>query len=691
MYAYAAAIFTSAFLVFQIQPIIARFILPWFGGTPAVWAVCMLFFQVGLLLGYTYAHLLARYLSIKRQASVHLLLLLVSFIQLPIVLAQIDVLALETPLLDILWLLTVTLGMPFALLSASAPLMQHWFAQAYPEKRTFRLYALSNVGSLLALLSYPLVVEATLRLSQQTSLWSNIYLAYFVLVIWAVAPILRSAPTAESSLPTAKGAKAAASSEPPSWPRKLLWVGLSALGSIVVVAFTNQITQDVTVAPLFWVLPLSLYLISFIICFDRDTWYRRSLWYPFMAMGVALMVYVLRQDYADESLPLLFELSAYCIALFGLCMVSHGELVRARPDTQYLTLFYLLVALGGALGGVFVNFVAPLIFNGYWEVHLVIVAVGLVACLALFLDRQSLRPAARYAFSATALLALALIGEQLLQHKVDQGVQSLHTVRNFYGVVHVYEDKVGTRDHYRAMYHGRIRHGEQYPNSVRRLIPTSYYGKQSGIGYAIAHHPSRIAQQPLSVATIGLGVGTIAAYGEPYDRFSFYEINPDVELLAQQYFSYLAESKATINTFIGDGRVSLAKQLQNEGSQQFDILALDAFSGDAIPKHLLTREAFALYWQHLKADGVLAMHITNRHVDLTDVVRQLAERSGKDAYWITDVGGNLTDPNDWILVTNNQEVVAAITRLDVISTWPNLPKPIVWTDDFSNLLEVIKW
>ena len=445
-------------------------------------------------------------------------------------------------------------------------------------------------------------------------------------------------------------------------------------------------------------LPLSLYLISFIICFDRDAWYVRTVWYPFLAIGIAALIYVLKQDYADQSVSLVNEVTAYSAVLFGLCMVSHGEMVRNRPSTDHLTLFYLYVALGGALGGVLVNLVAPHVFNGYWELHLVVVAVGFAAVVSLFLDKGSLtRPLtrqlpsfSRWAFSFVAAAGLAFASQQLWLHKQDQGYGSLESKRGFFGVLHAYEQDVGTKDHYRALYYGRIRHGDQYRYSKFRNIATAYYGQGSGVSFAIRLHPQRLAGAPMNVGAIGLGVGTIASYGQAEDEYTFYEINPDVEYMANRYFSYLGESKADINVVIGDGRTSLAKQLSTEGSKQFDVLVLDAFNGDAIPVHLLTEEAFVLYWQHLKSDGVLALHITNRHLDLTDVVRQLALKIAKQVLHIENLGGRRTSPNEWVIMTSNSEFLDIIEDKKVAKTWLHDPKPIFWSDDFSNLFDIIK-
>ena len=370
MLAFAVAIFTSAFLVFQIQPVIVRFILPWYGGTPSVWTTCMLFFQIGLLVGYIYAHLLARYIHPARQAYIHLALVLISLSTLPITPTLPDNSSDNMKLVEILIILGASVGLPFILLSASAPLLQHWFSKAYAGKSPYRLYALSNTGSLLALLSYPFVVEPLLSLTNQTLSWSMGYALFFILCLWCAWQLIRSKlTTTTQSDPRNDGST---SFTRIGWGQRMTWVGLAACGSIMLLAVTNQMSLDVAVIPFLWVLPLSLYLLSFIICFERDKWYKRVIWFPFAAISMAVLIYLLNQAYSDEDIALHYQIAIYSLALFGACMVCHGELVRKRPSDDNLTLFYLFLALGGAVGGVFVNLIAPLIFDGYWELHLVI-------------------------------------------------------------------------------------------------------------------------------------------------------------------------------------------------------------------------------------------------------------------------------------------------------------------------------
>ena len=683
MYAYATAIFLSAFLVFQVQPILARYILPWFGGTPAVWTACMLFFQGGLLLGYAYAHWLSKLKSTHKQAVVHLALLALSLIALPIIPAPVEHSNEQQQMVTILLLLTQAVGVQFVLLSASAPLIQHWFAQAHPNKQAFRLYALSNAGSLLALISYPFVVETTLSLGLQSNVWMLGYCVFFALLVIALKPLIMG----WAKVPIeAKEVSLFA----PRITTRLYWILLAALGSISLLAVTNLISQDVAVVPFLWVLPLSLYLLSFIICFDRDAWYVRWLWYPVLACAIVGLLYVLHAEYSNSVLPLTHQVIVYSVLLFALCMVCHGELVRSRPTTQYLTLFYLYVAFGGALGGLFVNLVAPFIFSGYFELNWVVVIVAFVAALVFLLDTKDLPILyLRIAF-AFGLLGLLVLSALFVKYQFYLTASSLHTSRNFYGVVHVYQKSSYAGDQFRALYHGNIRHGTQYQAATLQTVPTSYFGDQSGVGFALNHHPKRLENRSLNIGVIGLGTGTIAAHGRKDDAIKFYEINPRIVSVANSFFTYLDQSEAQTAIHVGDGRSVLRQQIDNQLPQQFDVLAVDAFSADAIPVHLLTKEAFNLYWQHLNTDGILAIHITNRHLDLSDVVRQHAKQSGKEALLVRDIGGKYTDLNDWVLVTSNATFIQVLEQKDAISKWSTPAKSILWSDDFSNLFEVLK-
>ena len=693
---YAVAIFLSAFLLFQVEPIIARYILPWFGGSPAVWTTCMLFFQVFLLVGYGYAHLLASHLSPRHQALVHLGLVVCSLVFLPITPGEAwkpD--GTQNPMLAIILLLMVTIGVPFLLISASGPLLQHWFNRVHPTVSPYRLFALSNLGSLLGLVSYPFFVEPQLGLRTQTVFWSAGYGLYAVMCAWGAKPLFRFATRSGSSEnPEYRPDKK------PRLPESLLTLALAACGSVVLLASTNQICRDIAVIPFLWVLPLGLYLISFILCFDHPRWYDRRIWVPVLLVSLSAAVYLLLQDYAHNEMKVYFQIFIYSAVLFACCMACHGEMARLKPPARYLTSFYLMVALGGALGGVFVNLVAPLFFKGYWEFHLGLVAT--LVLLALCLGRRREPIPSPLVLWFERILWIGVIGALagfLGLHIQEQQESNILTTRNFYGVLRVKEADKGTKFISRFLYHGRISHGRQFLASDRRLYPTTYYGPFSGISLAISRHPERLRlnkleeeglQGGLHVGNIGLGVGTTAVYSRPGDTYRFYEINPDVDRIAREYFTYLKDAKGAQQIVLGDGRISLEQELENTHRQQFDILAVDAFSGDGIPVHLLTKEAFALYWEHLRPDGILALHITNLHFDFSPVVRALARGFGKQALWIKDVADLESGNNysDWVLVTSNQTFLKDPFVNFRIAPWRSL-KEILWTDDYSNLFQVV--
>ncbi len=699
VFPYAFAIFLSAFLLFQVEPIIARYILPWFGGTPAVWTTCMLFFQVSLLGGYLYAHLLASHVSPRYQAFIHLGLVVGSLVVLPITPAETwkpD--GSENPMLAIVLLLLGTIGAPFLLVSGSGPLLQHWFNRIHPTLSPYRLYALSNFGSLLGLVSYPFFVEPQLGLRTQTVLWSAGYGLYAVLVAWGAIMLYQSVPKKEAF----ESSGAAPEGTTLGLPESLLTLSLAACGSVVLLASTNQICRDIAVIPFLWVLPLSLYLISFILCFDHPRWYDRRVWVPLLLVSLSAVVYLLLQDYGAVEMNVYLQIAIYSAALLACCMACHGELVRLKPSAEHLTSFYLMIALGGAVGGVFVNLVAPVLFKGYWEFHGGLVATVVLLGLCLFRERETPQhPFMWWAGRIVWIGGIAALVGFLGLHIQEQQKSNILTKRNFYGVLRVNEVDVGEEFATRFLYHGRITHGEQFLTPGLQAYPRAYYGPNSGISLAIRLHPQYFAMtnqagtvqpQGIHVGNIGLGVGTIATYSRPGDTYRFFEINPDVDWIAREYFTHLKDAKGGLQVILGDGRISLERELANNTRQQFDVLAVDAFSGDGIPVHLLTREAFALYWEHLRPDGILAFHITNYHFDFSPVIRALAQELDKEALWIKDAGdpqrGNYI--SDWVLVTSNQTFLKDPFVFTRIRPWPSAKrKEIVWTDDYSNLFGVV--
>lgn len=994
---YALTIFISAFLLFQVQPLIARYVLPWFGGGPAIWTSCMLFFQTMLLGGYMYAHLVSVRLTVKRQAWLHAGLLASSLVLLPIAPSEsLKPGGGEAPVPAILWLLLLTVGGPYLLLSSTGPLMQRWFSRSYPKRSPYRLYALSNIGSMLALLSYPFYFEPRLRLMSQVWLWSGLYLIFALLAVWC-AWRLKDLPeegTAETELlaePIHAGVAAgiesgvatehpvsasrqqalaeqqaviAATRQGPSWLHTLLWLALSASASAMLLATTNQMCIDVAVVPFLWVVPLSLYLLTFVICFDNPRWYDRRLFATLLILAVALACWQLEQS-LDTTIPALVTI--YSFVMFICCMVCHGELVALRPAPRFLTWFYLIVSVGGAIGGLLVAVGAPAFFLGFWEFQAALGAVcvatvaawlangvwqrdrpmaywlwlivvvahvlgvyqfvyspasaalsaansfrlflgtgviqvaGMIAvadqqrhirrlaiialltttlqvawvelmmhgpinwsftilCVASSLVgwttmvqfRRASTPiknllsamllelaalamlcltwessstddafwippeAARVAGLTTYLLlvvvggfgnrrgkgrcsqslwywssaALALtlcvmesigylksahpgllfgsygpfgvldrvtvtypldtwvrvsmllgiwlarcldklphrieftrpvesadlrrgvwfiapVGGALLMivvsllELVERPENAVHLSRNFYGVLKVskLEDDIGP---YLSLTHGQIEHGLQYEDEPWRSSATTYYGVGTGVEMALRLHPRRqrsVASAkpgaaPLRVAVIGLGTGSIAATSHKGDYYQFYEINPDVvELSTTGVFTYLQECAGTTEVVVGDARVMMERELKSGGSQQYDVIVVDAFSSDAIPVHLLTKECGDIYKQHLKADGILAIHISNRYLDLNPITRALADHLGwrplriyTDEDYVTGVYATT-----WVLLTANEEFASLPEVAQAHQPWEDSDlAPILWTDDFASLYQVME-
>lgn len=687
------AIFLSAFLLFQLQPIIARHILPWYGGGPALWTACMMFFQVALLIGYLYAHLLAKNVPAKRQPILHVSLLTLSLLLLPISTPDSWVPTVSgQPAVEILALLSISVGIPFVLISASGPLLQHWFSGVYRGKSPFRLYALSNLGSLAALLSYPILFEPQFTIDSQATTWSFLYLA--LVPIFALCGIAFSRSSADGR---ANGPEVAVL-QPVTLLDRTLWVSLTACGSTVLLAMTNQICQDVAVVPFLWVLPLSLYLITFIICFDKDAWYVRGVWLSLLFIALVLLLRLMFQEFTDDSVSLIYQVGVYCFALFTCCMICHGELARRRSAAPHLTTFYLYVALGGAIGGVFVNLVAPVLFTGYWELHVALASTVILAGVCVGIDKKRIETKQRRTAFASmwSLVVAAFVVLLVLQIRTGR-VDTIYVDRSFFGVMYVDEWDVDTPDHERHLYHGKVQHGRQLLHPYKQRWAGSYYGADSGVAAAIQQHPRRLAPDPaargLNIGVVGLGVGTLSTFGTEMDSIRYYEINPQVEQIAHKYFHYLKNGKAATEIILGDARISMQREFSESGSNEFDVLVLDAFNGDSVPVHLLTEEAFDLYAKHLRDDGILAVHITNEYLDLSPVVRIASRRLGKDAIRVKGAAKRwYEDHNDWILVSNNREFMDSQALRSIQTAWNEVePRPIRWTDDFSNLFQVIDW
>jgi spermidine synthase len=684
--AFPVAIFLSAFLLFQVQPLICKYILPWFGGSPTVWTVCMLFFQVGLFFGYVYAHLTTRLVPPRSQAVLHAVLLLAALLVLPITPGGgWKPTGTDDPTWRIMALLTVCIGLPYFLLSSTGPLLQAWFSRVFAGRSPYRLYALSNLGSLIALVSYPFVVDPKFGAARQTVLWSWLFAAFVLCCTYTAWHVFRHAAT----IPRAgqgNGGSEDGDALPPSRGDRLLWFFLPMVPSVMLLATTNQVCTDVAVIPFLWVLPLTLYLLSFILCFHSPRWYPRSFWAIVWVVLLLVMVPVLIQGRGVvTSVRVPVQITVYFSLLFGCAMVCHGELVRLKPDPSHLTSFYLTLAAGGAAGGIFVGLAAPLIFPTYVELPLAMIACSALLLVVFFRDRTWIlfggRP--RWAWLGLLVAFFLLAGLQVdLFVKSLGGIQEIH--RNFYGVLQVKLKAVDPdQDEYLCrLIHGRTLHGQQFTRADKQHLPTTYYGEASGAGLILRNHRAGDSQR---VGIVGLGVGTLAVYGNEGDTFRFYEINPAVVDLANRFFQYLALCRADVAVVPGDGRISL----ENEPAQAFDVLVLDAFSSDAIPIHLMTHEAFEIYLRHLKPDGVLAVHISNVHLDLHPVVAAHAEQFHLAIATVRSSGSDELGTTEaiWTLLSRDPASLQfdALGKARLIKE----TRRVYWTDDRNSLFEVL--
>ncbi len=749
--------FSGAFLLFQVQPLIGKYILPWFGGSPNVWTTCLLFFQTQLLVGYAYAHFSTTRLKPKTQALLHMVLLVVALGLMPITPSESWKQHLDgNPTFRVLLLLSVSVGLPYLVLSATGPLLQSWFGRLRPGVSPYRLYALSNVGSLLALVSFPIYFEPNFTRKTMALLWT-VGLAMFALACsWCALKILRLGArpaTVPSHIPVVASAEPPTASERPvRWSSKLLWILLPAIASILLVATTNKLTQEVAVIPFLWVLPLALYLMSFIVSFDHERWYGRVPYFGLATLSAGVVAELL---IAGVNAPIGQQVAGYGGSLFIACMVCHGELFRLRPGPRHLTAYYLYIAAGGALGSFLVAVVAPAVFSdyreiqiGWWLVSVLLVSLAVrdksigamlaaaLATLSLCLVVPGLRssqghglgfwneakvylgnfwlPAVllvvvlvgaffsfrerrfRWRWSMVmggylSVLALGL-GAVLVWQMTDRDRRtSIQSSRNFYGVLKIYdynpEDETG---HFKLLVNGVTNHGLQFTGPAQSTRKTTYYGENSGVGRAIGLLPANRSRR---LGFVGLGAGTLTAFGRLGDKVRFYEINPEVVRLATSVFSYATRTAAKIEIVLGDARLSMERELAAGDAQRFDLLALDAFSSDAIPVHLLTREAFEIYLQQLAPNGVIAVHISNRYLNLRPVVEGLAHEFGLGVVTILD-----GDPKDWwlyrstwVLVSSNRGLLTNPRLIEAADIAANQDQPeVIWTDDHASVFEILK-
>jgi SAM-dependent methyltransferase len=723
-----AATFLGSFLLFQVQPLIGKLILPWLGGTAAVWTVCLLFFQATLFAGYAYAHWTTAALGVRRQLMVHGLLVLAAVASLPIVPDPAwRATVADAPTATVLQILAASVGLPFLLLSTTAPLVQRWWSLVETAS-PYRLYALSNIGSLLALLTYSFAFERTMGTHRQAYAWSALFVLLALLLLACMVRVWRQAGLqSEEQAGSASGATSPSSGDletgatgggifteeggRPTWRRRVFWLFLSGLGTTSLMAVSNFLCQDVSSVPFLWIAPLTLYLLTFILCFGQARWYRRRWFVPLMIAGT----YACAIAHSNATvMPLRPLLLTTLPGLFLVCMGCHGELERSKPSSSYLTEFYLYISAGGMLGGLFVGIVAPLLFFEYYELPMAMIAALLLALAICFLVPTSPlhRGKRLVAWAALLLVFAAEIGlwsESLVgRHLTVWTVQ-----RNFYGVLKtmpkqaegsqvaqapkagdspsVSEDLQARKDlptfEYVSLVNGLTEHGGQFVDEARESVPTSYYGRGTGLGQAMRAIESRANRR---IGVVGLGTGTIAAFGREGDTFRFYEINPAVVPLAERVFTYLPrlqERGGQYEIAMGDARLSL----ESEPPQQFDLLVIDAFAGDSIPVHLLTVEALEVYLRHLKPDGILAVHVSNRFLDLTRVTRALAWHGQLDSGHLSTppVPADRVNACDWVLYAR-PGAFAPQSGLPLGPPVRQIGPRVLWTDDHSSLFDVLR-
>lgn len=719
LFVFGAAICLGAGLVFLVQPMVAKMILPILGGSPAVWNTSMVFFQAALLAGYAYAHFSIKKLGLRRQPFVHLFVLFLPVIALPLALPAWAEDVNAPPALWVLALLAVAVGGPFFVVTTASPLLQRWFsATGHPDAHDpYFLYAASNVGSLLALVGYPLLVEPNLSIPAQTWLWSGGY-AVFALLVAACVFILRrrNVYMSPEEIPEP-------SVPPIPWRTKAWWVLLAFIPSSLMLGVTTFLTTDVAPVPLLWVIPLALYLLSFIFVFSRrivlsSFLTRLANWtLPALAVGLSLLFF----EVIDPPLWAVFAL--HLATLFSAAMVAHGRLASERPPPSRLTEFFLLVSVGGVLGGVFNALAAPQIFDSLLEYPIAVVLLLLVRpaiqrrhlpgklrwaedavlAAALFFLVGYILPAQSWGgWSVAAILVLAasLAVAYLLSSRpaalalsvaVMMGFAflntgyALYTERTFFGVYEVYTDEYERN----VLVHGTTRHGSQSTGPETTMEPLTYFHRESPIGQVFASYEE--GRKPENVAVIGLGAGALAAYGEEGQNFTFYEIDPEVADIAgnTDLFTYLSNSQANVEVETGDGRL----EMESAPDNSYDLIILDAFSSDAIPMHLMTREAAAAYTDKVSEDGVIAFHITNRHLGLEPVIAGIASElglAGLSQYDDSDDYAAGTDASHWVILARDE---ANFGPLSEDERWEELSSddPMVWTDDFSNILSVFYW
>lgn len=668
---FSVAIFLSAFLLFIAQPLLAKKLLPWFGGSPTVWLSIVLFFQTTLLIGYFYAFLLTKLKKVSVQTFIHLGLLSLSLLFIPMIPLEALADGNAWPPVAIFKLLCATSLLPIVLISTSSPLLQHWYSHAYQTDFPYRYYALSNLGSLLGLLVFPFLIEPFFGLTLQFSMWAGLYCAYFLASGICIALIFRQKEkrglpdecfVASSGTPLIKTGS---------------WLLLAMMSCTLLMTTTQWMMQNVVSFPLLWIIPLTLYLLSFIITFSYPKAYIRSLWYIIYS-SLAVLVLVIT---SHHQLLLHLQLIIYPVLIFSGCMICHGELFNQKPDKDQLTYYYLMIALGGVFGGLFVNLIGPLFFNEWWDFYFALIGISLY--VAFFVTRSKIYKIPALAISVALCV---LMGYQLQRSHEDV----IAMVRNFFGKSDIVERKIENRPYQRQLRNGNIIHGHQYLDPIRRVLPTTYYGKNSGLGLAINFQ--RQFHPHLKIGVIGLGTGTIAALTEHQDFIRFYEIDPDMEHIARNYFYYLYDSLGDVDVVIGDGRMLLDRARKQNQFENYDLLVVDAFNGDAIPLHLVTQEAMEVYLSQLGEKGLLLFHISSRYLSLYPQLQALASANGVYAY-LTHNQSEDKDwvfSSEWVVISRQTDIgVSLYNRKALVFNSTRSAK--VWTDDYNTLLSAIRW
>jgi len=669
---FAVTVILSACLLFLVQPLIAKIILPWFGGTSAVWSAALVFFQVCVLAGYSYAHWLTTHVQPRSQRLIHGALLLVACALMPIMPSDgLRPTAEGDPTLQILWLLTATVGLPALMLSTTSPLLQVWYMRRLGSEPPYWLFAWSNAGSLLALLSFPFVLEPAFNAQILAWGWSGLFVVFALLSI-GVAYLSGGVETA----PTER--QQATSTPAPNLGQMIVWVVLAAGASGLLVAVSANMSANVAPIPLLWVLPLALYLLTFIMAFSGRRFYHPTWFFPLVALSIGVMATLYTQSLANW--PIEYVIPAYLVSLFIVCLACHGELVSRRPASRFLTRFYLLISFGGALGGAFVAVIAPNIFETYAEMPVLLIVIAELYVLLQW-NRRGSRRTLWLVRIAMVVGVISLVGH-LMRAEIEVRHGNVLVERNFYGVLTVRDDLASVELARRHLVHGSISHGYQFLSDNYRNLRGSYFSTSSGVGRALT---ALQTDGPVRFGVVGLGVGVMSGYVRSGDYVRLYEINPDVVHIADHFFTFLPNARNTgadLDVLLGDARLTLERQ----SPQQFDLLAIDAFSSDAIPSHLLTNEAFELYFKHLKPNGVLAVHISNRYVDLVPVCARAAEHVGKAARVVRSLSDGIFDTSIWVLVTDNQALFNRAQFQDA-SMYEATATPTFagWTDQYSSL------